>query len=288
MPCPFSLLVTPAGIAGAIAAAVIAHHEVQVSEPRFALSVLALIAPHILYYYIWNNARKWHDMFKTYSVFAFSTMATILKGLQLLAWWQWFRVVPEMNYIYVAAVCAAFAVVLNGLVTYKLGQAGVYYGFKLGHDVPWVTSFPFNCMRHPQYIGAIVGWVSLAIMCSSVYWREASALLLVQLAAYIHTGSMETAGDNILSGENEVFHAPIVTSMDTAETESSSETVEQEVADVVASFSPVKSTKKREGSSSPASSKKEASEKGTPKSKKGSPSASAKKTFKRSATPGGK
>jgi len=300
MACPFSVLVTPAGVAAAIAAGVIAHHEVEVSDPRFALSVLALIAPHILYHYIWNNARQWHSMFKTYSVFAFSAIAIILKGVQLLAWWQWFRVVPEKNYIYVAAVCAAFAAVVNALVTYKLGTVGVYYGFKLGHHVPWVRTFPFSCVRHPQYIGSIIGWVAIAIMCSSVYWREASGLLLVQLAAYIYTGSMETAGDNILSGENEAFRkAPmsVSTSMDAAETESTSSdamSVEDDRAfgdkdtrlgTSTSTRSPVKSRKKREQSSSPASSS-EVTPKGTPKSMKAS--AAGKKNFRRSATPGGK
>ena len=33
----------------------------------------------------------------------------------------------------------------------SIGDAGVYYGWKLGIEVPWCTGFPFNVgLRHPQ------------------------------------------------------------------------------------------------------------------------------------------
>lgn len=57
---------------------------------------------------------------------------------------------------------------------------GVYYGFKLGHEVPWVEGFPFNVVSHPQYVGAVLSvWgVVLAVwqqrpegtLAVAVYW----------------------------------------------------------------------------------------------------------------------
>jgi protein-S-isoprenylcysteine O-methyltransferase Ste14 len=41
-------------------------------------------------------------------------------------------------------------------VFYRLGRAGVFYGDRLGHDVPWCHSFPFSLLSHPQYVGAVL------------------------------------------------------------------------------------------------------------------------------------
>jgi protein-S-isoprenylcysteine O-methyltransferase Ste14 len=37
-----------------------------------------------------------------------------------------------------------------------IGKVGVYYGTRLGATVPWVEGFPFNVVRHPQYVGAVL------------------------------------------------------------------------------------------------------------------------------------
>lgn len=36
---------------------------------------------------------------------------------------------------------------LNIGIFQAIGHAGVYYGFKLGHTIPWVDGFPFNVVR---------------------------------------------------------------------------------------------------------------------------------------------
>ena len=44
---------------------------------------------------------------------------------------------------------------LNAAIYAAIGKDGVYYGFKLGVTVPWVSGFPFNMgVAHPQYLGA--------------------------------------------------------------------------------------------------------------------------------------
>ncbi|MEE4329527.1 MAG: methyltransferase [Wenzhouxiangella sp.] len=46
--------------------------------------------------------------------------------------------------------------VLNFGVFWRLGKVGVFYGNKLGHEVPWVQGFPFSLVPHPQYIGTLL------------------------------------------------------------------------------------------------------------------------------------
>jgi methylene-fatty-acyl-phospholipid synthase len=45
---------------------------------------------------------------------------------------------------------------LNLAVFYRLGSVAVFYGDRLGHDVPWCRDFPFSVLAHPQYVGAVL------------------------------------------------------------------------------------------------------------------------------------
>lgn len=46
--------------------------------------------------------------------------------------------------------------VLNVSVFRRLGRTGVFYGTRFGHDVPWVTGFPFSIAEHPQYLDTVM------------------------------------------------------------------------------------------------------------------------------------
>ena len=45
---------------------------------------------------------------------------------------------------------------LNVGIYRAIGHEGVYYGFKLGHNIPWHDGFPFNLVPHPQYVGSVL------------------------------------------------------------------------------------------------------------------------------------
>jgi len=45
---------------------------------------------------------------------------------------------------------------LNFAVFHRLGTAGVFYGVRFGHDIPWCSRFPFSVMENPQYVGAVL------------------------------------------------------------------------------------------------------------------------------------
>ena len=71
-----------------------------------------------------------------------------------------------------------------------IGADGVYYGFKLGKTVPWVTGFPFNVTSHPQYIGSVLTvWGCFCLTLSqqppgllplTIYWTCLYAITLIQ------------------------------------------------------------------------------------------------------------
>jgi phosphatidyl-N-methylethanolamine N-methyltransferase len=55
--------------------------------------------------------------------------------------------------------------VLNVSVFYRLGKVGVFYGNKLGYDLPWSRAFPFSLLKHPQYVGSVCSiWGFFLIM----------------------------------------------------------------------------------------------------------------------------
>ena len=92
-----------------------------------------------------------------------------------------------------ALVLLAAGLWLQGLVYKKIGASGVYYGFKMGIDVPWCEEFPFTKLRHPQYVSASSIFTALLI---GVGWRNTSPILLTyQLWLYSVTAKMEEYGD---------------------------------------------------------------------------------------------
>lgn len=69
---------------------------------------------------------------------------------------------------------------LNVGIFQAIGHAGVYYGFKLGHKIPWVTGWPFDSVSHPQYVGSVLSVWALAALA----WGQAPGGALLTLAAY--------------------------------------------------------------------------------------------------------
>ena len=82
---------------------------------------------------------------------------------------------------------------LNAGIYRAIGHSGVYYGFKLGHDVPWADGFPFNVVSHPQYVGSVLSVWSATVLLFS---QAPSGLVLVALywtMLYVITGWMESS-----------------------------------------------------------------------------------------------
>lgn len=61
---------------------------------------------------------------------------------------------------------ACYGQSLNVGIFQAIGHDGVYYGFKLGRKIPWVTGWPFDSVSHPQYVGSVLtiwGFVALVL-----------------------------------------------------------------------------------------------------------------------------
>jgi methylene-fatty-acyl-phospholipid synthase len=67
--------------------------------------------------------------------------------------------VPALH-SHLALAGAGLAIVIGQLLVWsvflRLGRAGVFYGDRLGYDVPWCDSFPFSVLSHPQYVGTVL------------------------------------------------------------------------------------------------------------------------------------
>lgn len=89
---------------------------------------------------------------------------------------------------------------LNSAIYRAIGKAGVYYGYRLGEPVPWVTGFPFSVVPHPQYFGVCVcvigvnifvateahiaaGWFNLTIVQARVCLSSTRSLIRTALHA---------------------------------------------------------------------------------------------------------
>lgn len=77
---------------------------------------------------------------------------------------------------------------LNVGIYKAIGKTGVYYGFKLGRKVPWVTGFPFNVMSHPQYVGTTMTiWGVLLLIHAVTLPAQQPAIVYLVGAAVLAT-----------------------------------------------------------------------------------------------------
>eukprot|EP00891_Asterochloris_glomerata_P001016 jgi/Astpho2/1016/Aster-00839 len=149
------------------------------TRPVDWIVVSALALPHMLYSFVWLNNRAWRKLFQKNSVHFFACIASLLKVVQFTALALWYNVNDhKLDPRLTAPSQLLVAVLLIGA-----GQ--------LGHKVPWCTGFPFNVVRHPQYVGSVLsiwGGVILAfhqsppgLVALATYW----SLL------YLITGAVE-------------------------------------------------------------------------------------------------
>lgn len=112
--------------------------------------------------------------------------------------WEALSTAPVWCWIWLAVGVSA-GQVLNVATYTAIGNAGVYYGFKLGHTVPWCYGFPFNTgLRHPQYLGVVLTlWGALPVLlCRGLVEVGFAQLVLVWGSMYAVMSAMEQLGDS--------------------------------------------------------------------------------------------
>jgi phosphatidyl-N-methylethanolamine N-methyltransferase len=89
----------------------------------------------------------------------------VFKGVQFAVFAAWCLVhsggsvlpaEPDPFVLGLGAVAIVAGQVLNWSVFYRLGTIGVFYGDRLGYQVPWCDGFPFSMLLHPQYVGSVL------------------------------------------------------------------------------------------------------------------------------------
>ena len=187
-------------------------------SPAWWLCLLGVSTNYLMHGFIWNYPNRFAGICQkpplkslgSHPVDVFASLEVVAKVVQgasvfaflgnagRVAAWQAISTAPAWCWAaFVALVAAGQA--LNVATYNAIGNAGVYYGFKLGRTVPWCHGFPFNTgLRHPQYLGVVL---TLFGALPLVMHRELIQMGLPQLVAtwgsmYGVMSAMEQAGDN--------------------------------------------------------------------------------------------
>jgi len=124
----------------------------------------------------------------------FVHMALILRALQLSTLflnWAWSLLVLgafHWSTFLIGAVCCAVGQALNVYVFQTLGKEGVFYGNRFGKTIPWVSSWIFDTISHPQYVGCVLSYVGVWMLSPSLNTFHPC---LSGVLCYIFTGLTE-------------------------------------------------------------------------------------------------
>ena len=146
---------------------------------------------HIFYALIWLFPRKYIQLTDLFNLNTFNftkSLCILQKILQisLLAHLSYNNLIPFLSSINTLNILLILiGQTLNFLVYYRLGSKGVYYGNRLGYPIKWVTLFPFNVLRHPQYIGCVLTLIGLYPLLDLTYIIYACNLYFI--TTYIET-----------------------------------------------------------------------------------------------------
>ena len=185
------------------------HASVWLRKPEFWAAAGATAVERISYAWIWTHADAYKRFCKSvYFVRQMGTPMDILcdlfflfKFLQIVGLSAWyFQAAPaldlrDLSLLRLVTGVQLFVMgqVLNVAIYLAIGKAGVYYGCRLGHPVPWCEGFPFSVIRHPQYVGVLMTLVGALVLCATEPHAEEGilGLLLFQACTYSWTMYIE-------------------------------------------------------------------------------------------------
>ncbi len=136
------------------------------------LAAGALSVERVCYAWVWHNPAAFRRWCSKPVIALFGEPVDVLcnlffcfKTIQLAVFFGWCylygegAVIPPGGdgvWVTVGGSLIVAGQLLNLGVFVQLGTIGVFYGNKLGYDVPWCRGFPFSLLRHPQYVGAVL------------------------------------------------------------------------------------------------------------------------------------
>ncbi|KAK3286300.1 hypothetical protein CYMTET_6137 [Cymbomonas tetramitiformis] len=141
------------------------------TDTRWWMLAACLSVPHWLYAFIWTHPQQFKALVgkgPRHPVHVFAGIAGAIKVFQLTTFAIWYLniSVPEFSALSNLQLIVGFTFgvtgqVLNLSMVKAIGLEGVYYGTRLGCDIPWCTTFPYSILSHPQYIGSVLSFWSL-------------------------------------------------------------------------------------------------------------------------------
>ena len=149
---------------------------------------------HILYFFIWDYTDKYIKFsyyLRTSPIFLMTLLSSLQKLIQISLIINYSiqnnTLIPYVsNFNIYNFILITIGQILNISVYYKIGIIGVYYGNKLGYNLPWITTFPYNIgINNPQYIGCILTLFGLYPLLSIEYIIYASSLY--QITSFIES-----------------------------------------------------------------------------------------------------
>lgn len=126
----------------------------------------------ICYAWVWHDPEAFRHLCSRPVIALWGEPVDVLRNLfvffktlqlSVFFWWCYMHgngalILPGEDGIWigVGGILIAIGQVLNLGVFFQLGKIGVFYGNKLGYQVPWCRGFPFSLFRHPQYVGTVL------------------------------------------------------------------------------------------------------------------------------------
>ena len=145
---------------------------------------------HILYFFVWDFTEQYikiSNYLQTTPIFLLTFLSIFQKLLQynLIIYYSILNntIIPyveDFNIINLLLIITGQA--LNVSVYKKLGAKGVYYGNRLGYNLPYITTFPYNLgIKNPQYVGCILTLCGLYPLISIRYLMYSSSLYCITM-----------------------------------------------------------------------------------------------------------
>jgi hypothetical protein len=187
------------------------------ASPGWWVCLFGICANYIMHAFIWNCPSEFKQLCKgplkalgSHPVDVFAALEVVAKAIQFLSLAFFFGAdgrratveaifgAPSWCWLVLLLLLAA-GQILNFAMYGAIGNAGVYYGFKLGREVPWAYGFPFNVgLRHPQYTGVVLTlWAGLImVLCKELTALWVPQMVVVWASMYAVMSAMEQMGDN--------------------------------------------------------------------------------------------
>lgn len=143
---------------------------------------------HLLYFFVWTFTDRFLCICNYLDVnpsFFISYLSIIQKSLQIGAILNYSvqnnSLIPYIeNFNIMNLLLLIIGQDLNTAVYYKLGLIGVYYGNKLGYELPYITTFPYNIgIKNPQYVGCVLTLCGLYPLIDINYLIYSSGLYCI-------------------------------------------------------------------------------------------------------------